>query len=76
MAISSRFWRSNTRGGGVTGGYDVIVWFIEPHMAGLYKSSLDIEGIDLVKHGFYQTFDSIFGRAIRSKSRNTKGPGR
>jgi hypothetical protein len=53
MAISSRFWRSNTRGSGVTGGYDVIVRFIEPHMAGLYKSSLDIEGIDLVKHGFY-----------------------
>jgi hypothetical protein len=53
MAISSRFGRSNPRGGGVTGGYDIIVWFIEPYMAGLYKRSLDIKGIDFVKHGFY-----------------------
>ena len=41
-------------------------------MTGLDQCCFDVEDIDLVQHGLYQTLNSVLGRTIRAESRHAK----
>jgi hypothetical protein len=41
----------------------------------LYEGGFDVEDVNFVEHGLYQTFNGVFSSAIGTETRHTEGTG-